>query len=80
MVLKMKERITVEQLKSLVVAFDDEVGLPQSVYFTVYDLVAENLGTASGVRFCQSMKVKEGRYYLTKDSGEEVWDKIINLK
>ncbi len=62
-------------LKQLVMAFADDDGLPESVYYATRALITTILGVQAVTAFVLAVDATDGKFY-TSMSGEELWKHI----
>jgi hypothetical protein len=72
---------TMDAIKNLVLSFDCDDGLPESVYNSTYNLILAELGPKASRMFARSIEATDGNFYMTNrnldpNKAEEFWDNI----
>ena len=73
----MDTKTQVRVVRNLVKGFDDENGVPETVYIATCDLINEVFGANAVGDFSNAVKAVDGHYYLPKGRFQDVWPAII---
>jgi hypothetical protein len=63
-------------LRNLVISFDCDEGLSESIFDHARELIFTMLGTRSAKVFSNYVDATEGRFYLKEDASAECWEKM----